>query len=127
MKLISKTKIHLQTDREGKFEEYILIDVQVSKDTENKKYNFIVRDFTLLNKGEANETIQTMHGRSGAPVYKQYSRTYQEYDQQMVMLSNLYAKNKAMTESEYQDYLMLQAFLYQLEQEPIYNAEFEAY
>jgi len=124
MKLISTEKVHLQTDREGKYEEYVLIDIQVQKDTQNKKYDFIVKDFVLLNKDEPNESIKVCHNRDGAPVYKSYSRTYEEFDQQTAFLATIFPNDDNLSASDYQDYLMAKGFIMQLEQDPIYGVEF---
>lgn len=126
MKLISTKKVNLQTDREGKYEEFILIDIQVNKNTDSKKYDFVVRDFVIENKDQENETIKVLHNRDGAPVYKEYSRTYEEFDQQTKFLSEIFPNNTKMNDSEYQDYLMTKGFIMQLEQDPIYFVEFEA-
>jgi hypothetical protein len=126
MKLISTTKVNLQTDREGKYEEYVVIDIQVQKDTHNKKYDFIVKDFVLLNKDEPNESLKALHNRDGAPVYKQYSRTYAEFDEQTAFLSTIFPNEDNMSSSDYEDYIMMKGFLFQLEQDPIYGVEFEA-
>jgi hypothetical protein len=127
MNLISTEKVHLQTDREGAYEEYVLIDIHVQKDTENKKYDFIVKDFVIENKDEPNESIKVCHNRDGAPVYKKYSRTYEEFDQQIAFLATIFPNEKELSASEYQDYLMEKGFIMQLEQDPIYGVEFEAY
>lgn len=125
MKLISTEKVNLQTDRDGIYEEYVLIDIQVIKDTQNKKYDFIVRDFVLLNKGEEFESTKALFDRNGAPVCKQYSRTYEEFDQQTSFLSTIFPNENNLLHSEYEDYIMMKGFLFQLEQSPIYGVEFE--
>jgi hypothetical protein len=124
MKLISTEKVYLQTDREGTYEEYVLIDIQVQKDTQNKKYDFIVKDFVLLNKDEPNESTTVCHNRAGAPVYKSYSRTYEEFDEQTAFLATIFPNEDDLSASEYQDYLMMKGFIFQLEQAPIYGVEF---
>lgn len=126
MKVISKEKIHLHTDREGKVEEFVIIEItQGAKDDENKLYHFHTRDMMLLNRGTEEEREEVVINRFGVSQSKSYTRTYEEVDTHKEILKELFPTD--LTGSELDDYLLLMGLMYNLQSDPIYFSEFEPY
>lgn len=123
MKVISKTKVHLHTGREGKVEEYVQIEIkQGEKDDVNKLYHFITNDLMVLNFGKEDESYSPVINRSGQPQTKSYTKSYEEYDMQRQILSELYPSD--LKGSDLDDYLLLMGLMYNLQSDPIYGVEF---
>lgn len=123
MKVISTKKAQLHTDREGKVEEFVQIEIfQGGKDDVNKMYTFHTVDMMVLNFGEKNEELQPVINRYGQPQSKSYTKSYEEYDGQKQILSELYPSD--LKGSELDDYYLLMGLLYNLQIEPIYGVEF---
>lgn len=124
MNLISTTKVLLQNDRNGLFEEFIQIEVNYVPESDVKRYRFDVKDFALLNKDLENESKQSIYDRNGGEVRRTYYKTYAEFDGMVEQLKQLFPSE--LTGSELQDFLVAQGSLLQLQQEPIYGVEFIA-
>jgi len=123
MKVISKNKVLLHNDRDGKVEEYVQIEI-IQKEKNNGIYRFETIDSMVLNYGEENESYQPVISRNGQPQIKSYIRTYAEIDAQKVALLQLYPTD--LVGSELDDWLLQCGLLFNLENEPIYDAEFIA-
>lgn len=125
MKAISKSKVVLHNDREGKLEEFIQIEITIDgKDSVNKTYSIKTVDSVVFNKGEENESSTIFKNRYGQDQVKYYTKSYEEYDAEREILKQMYPTE--LTGSEKDDYLLQMALLANLVQDPIYDVEFEA-
>lgn len=124
MKAISKTKVVLVNDREGKLEEFLQIEIrQTDKDAEKKEYTFQTIDSLVFNPNTENESIQIHKNRHGEAQIKTYTKSYDEYDAQKELLLQAYPSD--LKGSELDDYLLLCALMYNLQIDPIYGVEFK--
>lgn len=126
MKVITKEKVFLCNDREGKVVEHVQIDFKlVSKDDVNKTYTFEAVDCIVYDKGLETESVAILRNRHGNIQVKQYVKTYDEYDQQKEVLLSLYGEETTLTGSELDDFLMLKGLLYNLVSDNVYDGVWE--
>ena len=125
MKIISKQKVLLVNDREGKLEEFLQIDIRIKdKDDVAKIYTLETVDSVVYSKGEVNESTSIYNNRIGNPQIKLYCKTYEEYDAQREILEQYFPTE--LTGSEKDDFLLQMGLLQNLINDPIYGVEFEA-
>lgn len=106
MKVISKNKVLLHNDREGKVEEYVEIRIkQMERDSENKIIHFETKDFQVLNKGIQNESFKlNKNSQSGQECIIHSKKTFAEFKAQKKSLLLLFPTE--LTGDELDDYIL---------------------
>jgi len=124
MKVISKNKVLLHNDREGKVEEFLEIRIkQMERDSENKIIHFETKDFQVLNKGTQNESFKlNKNSQSGQECIVNSKKTFAEFKAQKKALLLLFPTE--LTGDELDDYVLQLILWDDATKGNWYNAEF---
>lgn len=124
MKIISKIKVILVNDRQGKLEEFIQIRIkQTDRNSETREFTFETKDILVLNKGLENESFQVHKNRNGVECVYYHKKTFSQYKQQKAALKALYPT--ALIGDDLDDYLLQLVLLDDVTKAGYYGVEFE--